>query len=1119
MLLLFALANFPLAFAQNEPCGFDAALQMMLQQDPGYQNRIESFEENYEQNFEYQGGGDYEIPIVVHIMHNNGPENISDSQVIQAINQANDQFAGLEGGFNTKIKFRLAGIDPNGNCTNGIVRVQTPNPEVNHNDPASDAGLKNLSRWPVDKYLNIWIVRCILPDSDCSNNLRTSGYAYLPPAPADVDGIVIDYRDMGDTEAASGSNLNTLAHEAGHYLSLLHVWGYDTVADLCFYHCHPQSECLTLGDQVCDTNPCEGAIYGGDCEPEYNSCDGCPDWDPSLPYPKENYMSYTFACQDRFTEGQAIRMYFALENYRSSLWSYDNRACTGLFAVSGGQSIYADETWTTSNLYNNGDITITGDLYIEPGATLTVGPNVTVRFCGNGKLVIKPNATLVLHGILTNSCGKPWKGVEVWGDNSQSQYLNGGARAQGRLIGKPGSRIENAETGVQLWGPEFYANAGGQANCTGTDFINNRIAVDFAPYQNFWPFSYPPGEQGKPRNYFGAFSECDFITDGQYSNPDPFYAFIRMERVDGVQISGCTFKNSQNPAGAGSIRDYGYGIFAMDAGFKVSAVCTSSLSPCEEYAISSFTGLGYGIFTANTILSRPFDVQQAAFENCFVGLYDKGVSAGTILFNTFKLGNVPDPALADDQIGLLFESGISGFAFEENKFIYAPGNFSSTIGTLSKTLGRFNNAIRRNLYGSLVYGNVANGQNADFTNPPRGLYYECNTNLGVTDFDFLIADTPAPVDNIRRTQGLENPEDDPITYAAAGNRFSYAPGFTGSDFTNDGGFNIEYYFDPMGANEEPMDISSAVTPIPASENACTINYCAPPCKSPEEIELEKEAYHEKKEEYQTALQEYDDAVSVGDPELAAQKAAEAGYYRLKMDEHAYMVTAHLLYDTLQFDQDSLNAWIGNLDSYEADLWLAGEYLAKGETARAFLVLDNAPSRFSLTEEETDDLNDIRDIFTILAEEAVHELEADAIEDLEAIAETAGIYAPAKAQNILALHGRHYPPVYYLEGEEAGFRSQHSRPETWAPTENRTTLTARPNPAKDFVAFSWQAGSGKAQAALTVVNLAGALVWRSWLSGAQSSAIWDTRDLPSGLYFYRLSPVDGSPESGKIILQK
>lgn len=1065
-----------------------------------------------------KGGGDYEIPVIVHIMHNNGPENISDSQVIQAISQANDQFAGLEGGFNTNIKFRLAGIDPNGNCTNGIIRVQTPNPDVNRTDPASDAGLKNLSRWPADKYLNIWIVRCILPDSDCSDDVRVGGYAYLPVASADVDGIVIDYRDMGYTGAASGSNRNVLAHEAGHYLSLLHVWGAERAPDLCVTNCHSQSECLTLGDRVCDTNPGKGAIYSNNCEPTYNSCEGCPDWDPSLPYPKENYMSYTFACHDRFTEGQAERMHFALENYRSNLWSYDNRACTGLFAISGSQSIYADETWTTTNLYNNGDITITGDLYIEPGATLTVGTNVTVRFCGNGKLMVKPDATLVLYGTLTTSCGKPWKGVEVWGDNSQSQYLNGGTRAQGRLIGKPGSRIENAETGVQLWGPEL-TQAGGQINCNGTEFENNRIAVDFAPYKNFWPFSYPPGEQGKPRNYFGILLECTFSTNNQYSNPEPFYAFVRMERVESVQISGCTFKNSQSPAGASSIRDYGYGIFAMDAGFKVTAVCANSVSPCEDYNISYFTGLGYGIFTANTLLSRPFTVQQAEFENCFIGLYDKGVSAGTILFNTFKLGNVPDPALADDQIGLLFESGISGFTFEENKFIYAPGNFSSTIGTLSKTLGRFNNVVRRNLYGGLVYGNVANGQNADFAPPPRGLHYICNINLGVTDFDFLIADTPAPSDIIRRAQGLVV-STDPLDYAPAGNRFSYAPGLTGSDFTNAGGLTIEYYFDPMGANEEPMDISSAFEPIPSfTENDCAINYCAPPCKSPEEIELEKELYHEKKGEYQTALEEYDEAVSSGDPELAAEKAAEAGYYRRKMDEHAYMVTAHLLYDTLQFDQDSLYAWIGNLDSYEADLWLAGEYLAKGETARAFLVLDNAPSRFSLTEEETDDLNDIRDIFTILAEEAVHKLEADAIEDLEAIAETAGIYAPAKAQNILALHGRHYPPVYYLEGEEAGFRSQHSQLETIALAESLKTLAARPNPAKDFVAFTWDVASTETFADLSVFNPNGVLVWQARLSNAEPNAVWNTQSLPSGLYFYRLSPVDGSPESGKIIIQK
>lgn len=57
LLCLFVLMNLQLTFAQSEPCGFDAALQMMLQQDSDCQNRIESFEQNYEQNFEYQGGG------------------------------------------------------------------------------------------------------------------------------------------------------------------------------------------------------------------------------------------------------------------------------------------------------------------------------------------------------------------------------------------------------------------------------------------------------------------------------------------------------------------------------------------------------------------------------------------------------------------------------------------------------------------------------------------------------------------------------------------------------------------------------------------------------------------------------------------------------------------------------------------------------------------------------------------------------------------------------------------------------------------------------------------------------------------------------------------------------
>ncbi len=238
---------------------------------------------------------------------------------------------------------------------------------------------------------------------------------------------------------------------------------------------------------------------------------------------------------------------------------------------SGDLWIHEDETWTTSTLYNDGDVTIVGNLTIESGATLTIDPEVIVRFCGNGKLVIKPNASLILHGTLTNSCREPWKGVEVWGDNSQSQYVYLGERAQGQIIGRTGSVIENATIGVQLWGPDYYNDAGGQISCNGTTFRNNKIVIEFAPYENFWPYPWPAGSEGQPRNYFGSFTSCIFETTDVYSNSEPFFAFLKMNQVNGVRARACSFTNSHSPEEPTSIVDYGYGIFAQDAGFQVFA--------------------------------------------------------------------------------------------------------------------------------------------------------------------------------------------------------------------------------------------------------------------------------------------------------------------------------------------------------------------------------------------------------------------------------------------------------------------------------------------------------------------------------------------------------------------
>ena len=79
------------------------------------------------------------IPVVVHIFHQGGEENLSNEDIVWAIDQMNLDFAQnnpnreevmtefqsiIE---DSDIEFRLATIDPDGNCTNGITRHRMSN--------------------------------------------------------------------------------------------------------------------------------------------------------------------------------------------------------------------------------------------------------------------------------------------------------------------------------------------------------------------------------------------------------------------------------------------------------------------------------------------------------------------------------------------------------------------------------------------------------------------------------------------------------------------------------------------------------------------------------------------------------------------------------------------------------------------------------------------------------------------------------------------------------------------------------------------------------------------------------------------------------------------------------
>lgn len=338
ILLFFAFfqpAAPPLATAPEEPAGFCAQHDLhrqKAQRDEAYRRASQRVE-----NLLYAAARQpaarrgllvrHTLPVVFHIVHDNGGENISDAQVAEALQHLNDAFANVgyynpATGVDTEIAFCLARRDPGGAATTGINRVQSSLTELNYN--IEDQALKNLIRWAPRQYINIWVVREICNNNGCG----VAGYAYLPGAHGQpYDGIVLEARYTG----SSPSRSTVLAHEMGHYLGLYHT----------FEGGCPNADCQLSGDRICDTPP-DNTTAATPCDADMNSCSTDED-DPGANNPfrpavlgglgdqpdqKENYMDYSrLECYDRFTQGQKDRMLAVVENIRSSL--LDSPACIG----------------------------------------------------------------------------------------------------------------------------------------------------------------------------------------------------------------------------------------------------------------------------------------------------------------------------------------------------------------------------------------------------------------------------------------------------------------------------------------------------------------------------------------------------------------------------------------------------------------------------------------------------------------------------------------------------------------------------------------------------------------------------------------------------------------------
>lgn len=330
-------------------CGtYEGAYEEQEEKYPAFYQGLESLNVDLEANYKSAlskmthlkvENGKKIIPVVVHVIHDMGGENISDASIQGALDILNaningqadnflaktpDIFASVRGDLN--VEFRLAKLTPvHPDCdtctakpTSGIVRVRS---ELTH-EPEPRNAVKALSYWNSYQYLNIWTIQKFLPQDDGNTLL---GYAQFPhTGRMSTDGVVLLASQM-----ISGG---TLTHEVGHWLGLKHVWGDADCGD----------------DGVVDTPPAYGPNFGIDLSDfpyhvgNIGIGSGCVA--DSLNPAGEMFVNYMDYSDDddvtMFTKGQNAVMNETLDGlddednsgigFREYMWSADNVLATGV---------------------------------------------------------------------------------------------------------------------------------------------------------------------------------------------------------------------------------------------------------------------------------------------------------------------------------------------------------------------------------------------------------------------------------------------------------------------------------------------------------------------------------------------------------------------------------------------------------------------------------------------------------------------------------------------------------------------------------------------------------------------------------------------------------------------
>ena len=1011
-----------------------------------------------------------------------------------------------------------------------------------------------------------------------SINLLITGYTGSPgnfttmPSYTDLNKNHWIFMKRWNDEVVIYAAANSLAHELGHDLSMLHT----------YYGGGASANCNNNDEFLSD-------IFG---EYQQSNCPHLHEWSPD-------------ACDNTIPNGDLITNNLMGGNkdncYISPKQAGQMHRTLALTSVRRFVEktksevplvINSNETWDF-------DIRLYRDIVIQPGRELTLTCNVNMPY--NGKIIVKQNAKLILDGAtITTMDEEPWKGIEVWGDASKHQYEYDayGNRYQGMLVLKNGAVIENAEKAITLWNPDETNSSGGIVQATGAFFFNNTKSVEFMPYQNYHPYY---GNEVKMNN-ISYFKDCHFEVNNEYFCDNDFDTHISMIGVNGISIRRCAFYNNMtNNLG-------NYAINTLDAGFWVEGVCSANISPCTwiDSDLCHFEGFYKAIYAQNTgINNYTCIIKHSNFINNTYGVDLEAVGYPSIIENHFEVSsNEKDLENCEESVDGIYGLGISlyhckGYAVEENDFEGYTGaidNFHAGI-RISNSYPPYEE-IYGNTFSGVYYASDVVGINSS---GEKGVTFICNKNENNT-YDFHIWGGA----NILQFQGNSN--------KPAGNTFSDN---ALSNFWNANSSDLLLYYWYSGDQNQYPDEVNNVQPIPTSiENTCPSHYggiddISVLLSEDEKIQSEQ-VYLQNLADYNGVKGLYDGLVDGGNTEtlktevetswpndmwglraellsksphlsmevlietsdktdvfpesvifeiMAANPDAlrkgelikhletkedplptymidmlkqiatgvtyktvlenQLSLYSTEMIKAVYDIVRSNLADTVD-NITELRNWIDKIGGINAKKQIISSYLQEGDFSTALLLANNLPSLFNLSEEELTEHNyymEMLNLYNIMDQQGRNIFQLDSLEisNLSAIADNSIGIAGVYAKNILSFaYGYEFCDCPYVMDSD-GLKSS-SAINNGKTVDDLFDINVTPNPASDWVAFNFTLPKIAGNPQITISNATGKTVKEIYLNESKGQIIWDTRDVGSGIYLYKVT-ANGYSKSGKIIINK